>query len=585
VLAQALLAFCLGTPGALAEDAPHVLDASAATVPDVVAPGGESRLTVTVRLTPGWHVNAHRPSEPYLIPTTLEVTPPPEVEVGDVTYPPGEERAFAFNPKKPLATYEGTFEVTAALRVTKEASVDRATLVRATLRYQACNDTRCLPPRTVDVMAQLQLRRDAGAAADDGDGGRARAGTTAGAATGFGAAWIQDGGLSAYAAAFAIGLLLNLTPCVYPLIAVTVAYFGGQGRGSRARVVGLAAAYVAGIAITFSTLGTVSAMSGAAFGMALQHPGVLVFIAATLLALAASNFGLYQLRVPAALGRWAGKSSGGAGGAVFMGLTMGLIAAPCVGPVLAGLLLVVGARQDAVFGATLFFVLSLGLGAPYVVLAAVADAARRLPRSGGWLAWMERVLGFVLVGLALFYVEPLMPAAARTVAWVGLLGIAGLYLGFLDRTVGSVGFLRMKRGVAVAGLLAAVAVASWNEGTTAESAPIPWEPLTPTALGTARANGMPAVVDFTAQWCLPCREMDATTFHDSKVIGQARKFVMFRADVTVADDQTDALMRAHRVLGVPTYLFFTATGEEAARLVGFVPAEEFLRAMEEAAAG
>jgi len=385
----------------------------------------------------------------------------------------------------------------------------------------------------------------------------------------------------AYVAAFGVGLLLNLTPCVYPLIAVTVAFFGGQSRGGRSRVIALAAAYVAGIAITFASLGTASALSGSAFGVALQQPVVLIVIAAMLLALAASNFGLYQIRVPVLLSRWAGRSGQGAGGALFMGLTMGLVAAPCVGPVLAGLLLVVGARQDVVFGATIFLVLALGLGAPYVVLAAVADAARGLPRSGGWLGWVEQLLGFVLVGLALFYLEPVLPAGLRSVAWSLLLIAAGLYLGIIDRTgVGSPGFTWFKRSVAVAAVVAAL----WNVGAARHTSPIAWRPLTPTALAAARSSGHPTVVDFTAEWCIPCREMDATTFHDPGVVNEAQRFAMLRADVTVTNGEAEALMREHGVLGVPTYLFFTRDGVEAARLVGFSAAEEFLRAMRAAGA-
>ena len=574
---------------------PRVLQARAAASPDAAAPGTEARFTVTVSLSAGWHVNAHVPSEPYLIPTTLTVAPPVEIHVGDVTYPPGEERTFAFNPKKPLSTYEGTFELAAPLRIATDATIDRTATLRATLRYQACNDTRCLAPQTAEVVARLRVvDRNAvsGGVGAEAEGGATKAEDAVGAGTdAVGSAsgpldrvgaWIAGGGVLAYVAAFGVGLLLNLTPCVYPLIAVTVAFFGGQSRGSRGRVIGLAATYVAGIAVTFATLGTASALSGSAFGVALQQPAVLVVIAATLLVLAASNFGLYQMRLPAVLSRWAGRSGQGAGGALFMGLTMGLVAAPCVGPVLAGLLLVVGARQDIVFGATIFLALAFGLGAPYVVLAAVADAARGLPRSGGWLDWVERLLGFVLVGLALFYLQPVLPAGVRSAAWSLLLVVAGLYLGIIDRTaVGSTGFTWLKRAVAAA----AVAAGLWNAGATREDAsPIAWQPLTPAALAAARSDGHPSVVDFTAEWCIPCREMDATTFSDPAVVNEARRFAMLRADVTITNDVAEGLMREHGVLGVPTYLFFTPDGEEAARLVGYVTAEEFLRAMRAAGA-
>jgi thiol:disulfide interchange protein DsbD len=239
-------------------------------------------------------------------------------------------------------------------------------------------------------------------------------------------------------------------------------------------------------------------------------------------------------------------------------------------------LLLVGTRQDVFFGLSLFFVLSLGLGAPYLLLAPLASAARGLPRSGAWLAWMERLLGFVLVGLALFYIEPLLPESSHQTLWVGLFATAGIYLGFIDRSGSeSVQFVRLKRGVGIA----AVASAIWIGRATGPASPIMWQPFTPEALAAAQKTGTPAVVDFTADWCIPCREMDESTFADPGVIDAARRFAMLRADVTVMDDGTDEAMRRHEVLGVPTYLFFTPTGDETQRLVGYVPTAEFLEAM------
>jgi thiol:disulfide interchange protein DsbD len=563
-----------------AQEPGDILEVSALTAPATVAPGEGAQLSVTVTISSGWHVNAHVPSQPYLIPTVLSLTTPPEIEVGEVLYPAGELRAFAFNPGKPLATYEGTITITAALSVRPDATVDRAALVRGSLRYQACNDTRCLPPRTAPLVTSLQI----GSVSGDREGTFAGDGAPPGAAgpMGFAERWIAKGDVFTYLGAFLLGLLLNLTPCVYPLIAVTVAFFGGQSGGSRARVVGLAIAYVLGISLTFSALGIASALSGSAFGMALQRPAVLVLIAAVLLALAASNFGLYEFRLPSALGRWAGRSGTGVGGVLFMGLTMGLVAAPCVGPVLAGLLLLVGTRQDVVLGLSLFFVLSLGLGAPYLLLAPLANAARGLPRSGAWLVWMEKLLGFVLVGLALFYLEPLLPAGGRHVLWVALFAVAGIYLGFLDRAGSdSAHFVRLKRGVGIA----ALAVAVWNGRAGAPMSPIMWQPFTPEALVAAHKTGTPALIDFTAEWCIPCREMDTSTFTNPAVVEVARQFAMLRADVTVMDDGTAEAMRRHEVLGVPTYLFFSANGDEARRLVGYVPSEEFLQAMRAAADG
>jgi len=572
----------VGEESAAADDPGSLVTATATATPEAVGPGGSAELMVSATIAPGWHVNAHIPSEPYLIPTDLSIASPPEVEIGEVRYPEGEPIAFAFNPGKKLATYQGTITLTVPLRVRSDAATDRAVIIRCNLRYQPCDDTHCLRPWAIPVVAYLHVRKGSEGGAHDSTAipTKARRGTTI--LGGLAKAWLERGDVFAYPGAFILGLLMNLTPCVYPLIAVTVALFGGQGDGSRARVVGLAVVYVLGIAVTFSALGVASALSGSAFGMALQQPLVLVLIAAVLLALAVSSFGLYQFRIPVALGQWAARSGTGVGGALFMGLTMGLVAAPCVGPLLAGLLLIVAARQETLFGFSLFFVLSLGLGAPYVLLATVASAARRLPRSGGWLAWVEKLLGFVLIGFALFYLEPLLPAGTRRVARMALLVVGGVYLGFLHSTASeSLRFVRLKRVVGVA----ALGVALWSVAAVQPRSLVRWQPFTPEALAAARSTGTPAVIDFSADWCIPCKEMDASTFNDPAVAEAARAFAMLRADVTLLDTETEEIMRGHNVLGVPTYLFFTANGEEAERLVGFVPSQGFLEAMRAATAG
>src|SRR6185436_1349497 len=238
--------------------------------------------------------------------------------------------------------------------------------------------------------------------------------------------------------------------CVYPLISVTVAFFGGttgheRGAGFRAD------AYVASICLTFTAVGAAAALTGSLFGAALQQPVVLGAIALLMVLLAASNFGLYQLRMPSGLMRWASRTGEGAVGAFFMGLTMGVVAAPCIGPIVVALLLYVGARQSVAEGVVLFFALGLGLGLPYLALALLAERIRRLPRSGAWLEWMERLFAFLLLGLALHFATPLLPPEVVRGAWVCLLVAGGLVLGF-GGTVRNpvVRWVRAGAGIAVA---------------------------------------------------------------------------------------------------------------------------------------
>jgi thiol:disulfide interchange protein DsbD len=514
-----------------------------------------------VTIAPGWHVNAHAPRDEFLIPTTLAFSPPPGQSAGAVTWPAPVEHTLAFSPGKPLLLYEGTLRLMAPLTGTPAAG---SPPLRASLRYQACNDSTCLPPRTLDLIAAPPTRRAAAASGE----GNAIADFVA--RWGWGATFLWVG---------LLGLALNLTPCVYPMISVTVAFFGGR-TGAESTRIGHALLYVLGICITFSLLGVVAALTGSLFGGAMQQPAVLWGIALLMVALALSNFGFYQLRMPSVLVQAAGRGGEGAFGAFFMGLTMGVVGAPCIGPIVAALLLYVGAQQSAALGFALFFTLGLGLGLPYLALAPAAGRLRRLPRSGAWLAWVERLFGFVLLGLALHFVTPLLSAAVVRSLWAVLLVVAGVVLGFLGTVAGEpVGYHWARR---LAGVAAIVVGLSSLLGVEGES-PIVWMPFSEEAIAQATQSRRPVLIDFQAAWCLPCREMDRTTFRDPAVVRATRDFAALRADVTAQDEHAEALMTRWEVPGVPTYVILGPDGQERRRFVGFVPADRMLEGLRAAA--
>ena len=205
------------------------------------------------------------------------------------------------------------------------------------------------------------------------------------------------------------GLALNLTPCVYPMIPITISYFGGQSQGKKGSLVAHACLYVIGMAVTYSVLGVFAAMTGSLFGTALQYPPVLIGIALVMVLLALSMFDVYEFRMPAFLNRLAGGSQKGFAGTFLMGLTVGIVAAPCIGPFVLGLLTYVGNKGNAFLGFVLFFVLALGMGVPFIVLGVFSGSIKKLPRSGAWMVWVRKVFGFILLAMAVYFLEPLFP--------------------------------------------------------------------------------------------------------------------------------------------------------------------------------
>lgn len=534
--------------------------------------GAPTGLDVMAEIDDGWHIQAHKPTEKYLIATELELEVPAGVKIHEVGYPKPDEASFGFAPGKKFLVYAGKLGLATAIELPADYAAGEVP-VKAKLRYQACDDENCLPPATATAEAVFRVRDGGSGASGSGSTG---AGSQAGEESRI-AGWLEEYGFAAtFALVALLGLGLNLTPCVYPLISITVSFFGTQAHGSTRRALFLATLYVVGIAITFSTLGVAAALSGGLFGAALQKPIVLIGIASLMVALALSCFGLYSLQPPPSVMRIAGSAATGAAGAVFMGLTMGIVAAPCVGPTVIGLLTFVASRQDPLLGFALFTALSIGLGLPYLVLAVAAPSLRSLPRSGEWLLWTEHLFGFVLLGLAVHFINPLLPPGIKGFALPALILIAALWLGFLDRAGDKVrNFPALKRVAGIAGLAAALWL-GWPERAVAT---IRWIPYSEQVLAEARAQGLPVVIDVGAEWCIPCKEMESTTFRDPDVGAAAERFRMVKLDMTAEDETNDRLTEQFLIRGVPTTLFLGADGEEIERKVGYVSAAEMLEAM------
>ena len=578
ILAGGFLAVSLvAAPPAHAVKANELVKINSATIDPPLKPGGSSTLKVAATVISDWHINSDKPFSEDYIPTKLEIKAPVSVTPGAIKYPPAETMALdpAAGGDK-ISVFGGDIKFEAPLKAAADFTPKPGDAITVTIDYQGCNNNECLRPASVSATVALAASNAAAGALEGIAGGSAPRGGIGGGGYDSGGTigriFVNHGWLLGFLAVFLGGLALNLTPCVYPLIGVTIAYFGNQGGGPR-RVMYLAIVFVLGIALMFSSVGVAVAMSDGLFGAALQNPLVLVALSIMLLTLAASSFGLFVLQPPNWILQRAGTAHPGYAGALLMGLGMGVVAAPCIGPIVLGLLLMVERSGSALFGFALFFTLAIGLGLPYVGLAMAAGNIRRLPRSGEWLAWVEHLFGFVLVGLALYFLDPVVPNNLMTRILPYYAAGVGIYLGFISREGRSWRpFLVIRSAIGVV----AVAALAFMLYPRQPQEKLRFEPFDSGLLASATEARKPVLIDFSADWCIPCREMEHSTFVDPLVVSEARRFVTMKANLTAQDKTTEDLMTKFEIQGVPTTVMIDSAGKVLQRKVGYIGPQEML---------
>jgi thiol:disulfide interchange protein DsbD len=563
--------------------------------PVTIASGSHGEARVTIRVREGWHINANPPSLDYMIPTEVSLVATGGITAAKPVYPKAREQKLSFE-EKPLLVYDGEVEVRVPLVAVAGTSTGRVKLP-GTLGFQSCNDQVCLAPAEVPFEVVVTVgppvpgQTNARPPVDGGANAPAPTDTGAsdvtppqgkgfvtepppsGSAAGPG---LPENPLARFFWLFVIGLALNLTPCVYPMLGVTVSIFGARRAAPPMQVFGLALVYVLGMAAMYSTLGVVAALTGGLFGGALQSPIVSFAIGALLAAMAFSMFGFYEFQPPTwVMERVGGANTTSVAGIFLSGLVVGVIAAPCIGPPVVALLAVVGAKGDPWFGFTSFFTLAMGLGAPYLVLGTFSNLMQSLPRSGDWMVWVKKVFGVIMLALGTFYIS--LAIAPRVSTWIvpASLIAGGLYLGFIDRTAGAKpAFRLLRRIVGVAGIVAGITIVA-----TTPRGGVVFEAFAEPALAETLAGGKPAMLDFTADWCAPCHELERFTFSDSRVKDATKPFRAFRVDLTKYQSAEAKRLRSQfGVSGVPTVVFLTPDGREVhgARVVGFIPPEQFI---------
>lgn len=511
-------------------------------------------------------------------------------------------------------------EVRIRLPVNAAGGVDRAVLTAVS---QGCADVGvCYVP--VEQKADLRLAAAgsaAGAGAEAGDGAMARLFSgTGNAAQSPAAAKGEDAQITdlfhgdtwlLILSFFGFGLLLSFTPCVLPMVPILSGIIIGQGsRMTRAHSLLLSVAYVMGMAITYTLAGVAAGLSGALLSAALQNPWVLGTFAAVFVALALSMFGFYELQLPSSLqSRLAGASGrlhGGHYTGVFvMGALSALIVGPCVAAPLAGALLYISQSGSAALGGSALFAMALGMGVPLLVVGASAGAL--LPKSGPWMETVKRFFGVMLLAVAIYLVSPVVPVTAQMLAWAALLIFTGIYLRAIDPLPLAAGsFARLSKG---GGVIALVAGITFVVGALSGSRDVlqPLSGLRGTAAGApagpgvafqriansaeldaaiAAANGKTLMLDFYADWCVSCKEMERYTFTDPEVQSRLAGMIKIQADVTANTAEHKALLKRFRLFGPPGIVFFDPAGREiqGLRVIGFQPAGKFAAVLDQALA-
>lgn len=556
---------------------------------DALRPGDTGGVALILNINPGWHINSSEPGVEGLLATevrTHEV--PAQLDLGEWSYPEGHEQTFAFSPE-PLSVYEK--KVIFTNTVTTGTPSGEVTL-EGTIRVQACNDRLCLRPGNAPFRVKVAFREPGAAIAalnqelfPEGTLRSAPAlldhstnATAAGAATTSEspgnkvAQLLQDkGSFLAFLAFFGWGFLMCLTPCVFPMIPITTGFFASQSGGSRAKALTLAILYGQGLAVVYGILGTVAGITGMMLGAILQNDWVRLSIAAVLAILSLSMFGLYEFRIP---GMGAG-AQGRAGyfGAFGMGAFLGIVAAPCIGPLSVALLTYVGERADPMFGFWAFFVLAQGLALPFMILAVFTEMS--LPRGGEWMVWVKKVMGVMILGLALWYLEGFFPRPARPWIFLTFAVLGTVYLAFLERTGMHLPRFRAVKSITGVALLACAGVFFWIFQTAPSE--LSWNDFSVQALETEAERGKAAMVDFFADWCIPCKELEHVTFSEPAVARILQDFTLYKADLTRGNDTTDTWTETFEIMGVPTVVFFDGQGRERLRVQEFVGPEELLR--------
>ncbi len=405
---------------------------------------------------------------------------------------------------------------------------------------------------------------------------------------------------------FGFGILLAFTPCVLPMVPILSGIIVGEGRDmNKVRALILSLAYVAGMSVTYAAAGIAAAYSGSLLAAALQNPWVLSAFALVFVWLALSMFGFHDIQLPSFLHHRLSAAhhrleGGRIASVAAMGALSAVIMSPCVAAPLAGALLYISQTRDVVLGGTALFVMALGMGVPLIAVG-VSEGAL-LPKSGAWMKTVKHFFGTLLLGVAIWIVSPVIPAMLQMLAWAALLIVSAMFLRVIDPLPADAsGYARLWKGFGLIALVAGIALVigalsggrdplqplaglrvAAGSGALGQQ-PVAFERVTTLAELDARLQsaGKPVMLDFYADWCVSCKEMERFTFSDPQVQAKFAGMLMLQADVTANNAEDKALLKRFRLFGPPGIIFFDSGGREinGLRVIGYQSADQFLQTL------
>ncbi|NQT33597.1 thioredoxin family protein [bacterium] len=561
-------------------------------VPSQVSTGGSGNLIADIGLPENMHITSLDLGFFFVEPEAVD-----GITWQEPVFPPG----IVFQGD---TVYKGQVEVVVPFTLTGDFNPGDLVDIKGVVGYQICTETDpifCTPPSERNFQTVLGITKgeiSTSAVETGGESGltieeRARRA-------------LERGSLMALIWVFIGGVLLSLTPCVYPIIPITIAFIGARSGGSKLKGLSLSLVFVLGLALVYSILGVIAAATGGVFGLSTQNPWVIGFVTVIFLVMGAGMMGAFEIALPSSLQTKlsSGKRSGYLG-ALFVGATTGLIAAPCVGPVLVALLSWVSSTGNIIHGFIYLFVFACGLGVLFVVIGTFAGVVTALPKAGKWMEKIKHGFGVILIAAAFYFGQSLVSDNLFTILiGLGLLMLTGFLGGFSRLEAGASIGSKIGRGIAffimltgafylLLGLVRFEGIdlipasmisdgAGSESGYSDKSHKVKWIYDDRTkAFDLAREKNKLLMIDFWADWCAACIELDHKTFSNPKVYNTINQdFIPLKIDGSNITDELKSIWAEYGVRGLPTVLFLTPDGEELERFEAFRNVDQVMQVLE-----